>query len=452
MGTAVVKRLIGDSRAVVAMGSGELATIQQEDFAPGVPFSWLFQEGMEVEGQWDKKNGTFLPTSPAKNLGELADHFGVRSVTLGLVRSLTRKSADISLIPSVTVTVTKEEITGNPLDVINSYLEVGDVVSVRIYRNPEGKIRLRMDDIDDDEPVLEALPILPGGTPWLVEGRDVPWAQTLEEPPTAVDLSTEGNPAPVEAHEVLQESFAPVTPKPGPGIHKVPKKTQPAEPASKEELNTARFAIKYSTNERNRLKDENARLRQERMASDQLVTALEDQVKKLKAEISEMKTISSEARKLKRSQQANKSTTYSRRDRWATDQEWFVEELRRAWIGRYKPHERASNYPLDFSKLGFSETFFPTIRAGKLDDDEIRKVVRVSVDLLTGRHAAEHNLTVHELFEGLGGAQKTRADGALCWRVHLENGAPQAKRLHYWQRRDGVLELGWVANHDDDLK
>jgi hypothetical protein len=92
------------------------------------------------------------------------------------------------------------------------------------------------------------------------------------------------------------------------------------------------------------------------------------------------------------------------------------------------------------------------VKEPRLDEDEIRKVVRLMVDLVTGRNTAERKHTVHELFEGLGGAQRSRADGALCWRVHIENGSPQAKRLHYWEKRDGVIEFGWVANHDDDLK
>ena len=109
------------------------------------------------------------------------------------------------------------------------------------------------------------------------------------------------------------------------------------------------------------------------------------------------------------------------------------------------------DYPLRTETFSFSSDFFPSILERKLDDDELRKLVRVVLDLVTGRNAVEHKHTVHAMQDGLGGAQRTRSDGSLCWRMHLENGQPQAKRLHYWQLRDGQVQLGWVANHDEDL-
>ena len=60
---------------------------------------------------------------------------------------------------------------------ISSYLDIGGAVPVSLYRHPEGKIRLRMNDIDDDEPVPPALAVIEGGEPWLLEDRDVPWAE-----------------------------------------------------------------------------------------------------------------------------------------------------------------------------------------------------------------------------------------------------------------------------------
>ena len=43
----------------------------------------------------------------------------------------------------------------------------------------------------------------------------------------------------------------------------------------------------------------------------------------------------------------------------------------------------------------------------------------------------------------------TRPDGATCWRVALQVKAPQARRLHYWQLSNGLVELSSVRQHDD---
>jgi hypothetical protein len=445
--SGTVKRVLNESRVVVETDAGEYCTIQQEAFAPGVPLSWIFQVGMRLTGDWDSSEKTFLPHRTVKNLDEIAATFGIGNVTLGLVQSLTRKTAEVAIMPGIVFELVKSEITGNPLDVISSYLGIGDVIPVRIYRHPEGKIRLRMDDIDDDETTLPALPIFPGGSAWLEEDREVPWLTTSQEPDVPQSLGTNEAPTtdvPLTPPEVSS------TPLPGPGNHKALPNTLVNGGVDKE-LSNARFAAKHSAEQQRRLVEENARLRAERLQSDQAVQRLEDRVGVLSLEISDLRSQLSEARKQKRAQQASRSTTFDRRTRWASDQDWFNEEIRRAWIGRYKPSERLENYPLNFDRFCFSGEFFASVKPSKLSEEEVRKLVRVVLDIASGRNAIEHKHTVHEKFTYLGGPQESRSDGALLWRVHLESGVPAAKRLHYWQRRDGVIEFGWVANHDDDL-
>jgi hypothetical protein len=179
---AKVKMFMGDSRVFVELENGKLATIQQEMVMPDVPLEWAFSIGQELLGVYDDELKIFIPNQVASSPEDLAQHFGLNSVTLGLVKDADRQNATIAVLPNLVFEVPKADITGNPLDVISSYLDIGDVVSVRIYRHPQGKIRLRMNDIDDDELVLEALAILPGGEPWLLEGRDVPWQ--VVDPPT----------------------------------------------------------------------------------------------------------------------------------------------------------------------------------------------------------------------------------------------------------------------------
>jgi hypothetical protein len=444
---AEVKKVLDNSRVLVELASGELGTIQQEVFAPNVPLSWIFTEGMELSGDWDPTEKTFLPHKSAQSAADVAGIFGLGNVTLGLVQAATRKTADVAIIPGLVFELSKSEITGNPLDVISSYLDVGDVIPVRIYRHPEGKIRLRMDDIDDDEEVLESLPIFPGGQPWLEVDRDIPWLKASEQLDTApIPLVSNTDSGEAEGAELAQV----LTPVPGPGLHSI-RPSGKADSALIHEKNEAIHAAKHAASAQRRLQDENELLREQRLESDKEVIKYKAKVLALGEEIAELRQQLSESRKQKRAQQSSRSSTFSRRDRWATDTDWFNEELRRAWIGRYKPSERASKYPLNFERFGFAPGFFASINSENLSEEEIRKTVRVILDIATGRNSVEHKHTVHEKFTHLGGPQESRGDGALLWRVHLESGVPAAKRLHYWLRRDGFIDFGWVANHDDDL-
>lgn len=440
---AIVKKILGDETAAVAIGD-ELAFLQAASFAQGVPLSWILEIDQKVSGDWDPALRQFIPEVPAKTKQELVDHFGFGSITLGLVQNTTRKVAEIALLPNLVFEVSKEEITGNPFDVINEYLDVGDVVPFRIYRHPEGQIRLKSNDIDDDEPVLPALPIFPGGEPWLIEGRDVPWLKPQEEIAVIAEPQAE-----VELEVVETKPPAPTGPIPMPGMQRA---VAPAgQGLTKREIANIEFSTKYLSEENARLRAERDRVKAERLASDQAAQNFKTKYEEAIEEISSLRASLSEARKAKRNQQANKSTTFSRRARFLNDLDWFEEEIRRAWIGRYTPQERSKTYKLLSEKYGYEDQFFESIAPGKLDEDEIRKLIRVMVDLITGRNSVEHKHNVHELSDTLGGPQKTRSDGARCWRVHIENGVPQAKRLHYWQRLDGFIEFGWVANHDEGL-
>ncbi len=445
--SAKVKKILDDSRVMVEIASGELGAIRQEEFAPNVPLSWIFAQGMDLKGDWNPIEKNFLPHRTAQNAADVAKTFGLGNVTLGLVQAATRKTADVAILPGVVFELTKSEITGNPLDVISSYLDVGDVISVRIYRHPEGKIRLRMDDIDDDEQVLQALPIFPGGQPWLEVDREIPWRNDSEQlPAESADLVAVREPFEAEPVE-LEPALTPI---PGPGLHSL-RPGGRKDSSLVQEKNDAVQAAKHAVNAQRRLQDENKRLKEERLESDKEVIKHKAKAAALTEEIAELKQQLSESRKQRRAQQTSRSSTFSRRDRWTNDTDWFNEELRRAWIGRYKPSERTLQYSLNFERFGFAEGFFDSVRPEYLSEEEIKKTVRVILDIATGRNATERKHTVHEKFTHLGGPQESRSDGALLWRVHLESGVPAAKRLHYWLRRDGFIDFGWVANHDDDL-
>ncbi|MFI7642304.1 hypothetical protein [Nonomuraea sp. NPDC049400] len=76
------------------------------------------------------------------------------------------------------------------------------------------------------------------------------------------------------------------------------------------------------------------------------------------------------------------------------------------------------------------------------------KVVDVVVEILTGLRAPGRKL--HRLRADTGGNSRpvARADGAVCWRVALQQDTPAARRLHFW-RSAQAIELSRVVVHDD---
>jgi hypothetical protein len=153
-----------------------------------------------------------------------------------------------------------------------------------------------------------------------------------------------------------------------------------------------------------------------------------------------------ELRKKTKATQKSGSTTFSRKNRWASNEEWFREEIRRAWIGRYTPSDRSS-FKLDDANYSFGEQFFDYLKEGKMNEDDARKAVRAILDLVSGRHALEPSREAHAYLGE--GAKPLMRNGDAGMRMHIENGVPQAKRLSYFILRDGGFELVKVADHDD---
>lgn len=73
------------------------------------------------------------------------------------------------------------------------------------------------------------------------------------------------------------------------------------------------------------------------------------------------------------------------------------------------------------------------------------------VEICTGLVATVPGRELHRLRSSDAGnaAPMTRGDGAVCWRAALQRGTPQARRIHFWQRRDHMIELSSVRLNDD---
>ena len=429
--TAMVKMLLEPNGVMVELPNKSLAYISQDVVFPGVPVDWVYQIGQTLEGSYLPEVRQFIPAGSEITDKSALEHFGLNTVTYGLVTETDRQWAKIKLHPNLEFTVKKNRITGNDLDVITKYLPLGDIVEVRIYKDDHGKISLRLDDIDD-EPITPALSLVLGGPAWLDPSRE------YIESETDLDL-VEAIPLPeVETYQAAEE----VTPIPA-----TPASLSPS--ANNMSIQQEQMYRQTIARWQGHFKAVNQRLQTLSIEYRDAVDERNKSVAKLNNFISVNKAQLEELRELRKKSKATHkagSTTFSRRNRWASDEEWLREEIRRAWIGRYTPSDRAS-FKLNDANFSFGEQFFNYFREGKLDEDDARKAVRAILDLVAGRHASEPGREAHAYLGD--GVKPLMRNGDAGMRMHIENGVPQAKRLCYFKLREGGFELVKVADHDD---
>ncbi len=420
-----------DARAMVTLDSGGLATIRQELSFPGVPLEWVYKIGDKVEGSLDLEDNVLIPSGSQQSIDDVVAAVGLGNVTLGLVTEVDRQVGKIKLLPNLEIQITRPEISHNERDLVEDLLGVGEVVLVRLYRHAEGKIKVRMDDIDDDEVVYPALALTPNGEPWLREDRDIPIANPEQEQPEFIEAEFE----PVEAPE-----------EPAPTTASQPVLT----PTSAD--NNARALAEFTAKQyRLKLDEANAKLQATTNAFNDANRKWLEAARELEAMRLAQRTEKRKVTKEKRASERTRSTTWSRRDRFDKDIDWFNEELRRAWIGRYSPSERRDSYILDESKYTYGSKFFESLKVAVPDEDGIRKAVRTILDIVTLRENDARLHQVHPLREAEKASPDgiTRTDNAELLRAYIEESTPQARRLHFWKITSKSFELSRVVLHDD---
>lgn len=463
--TGTIRGFLGDHRAIVDVG-GSLASLAEETTYPGVPLHWLFREGQEITGRHESRNGRFLADTRKPQSEELVEQFPYGTVTWALVDEADRRSALLRVHPGHQFSVSRAEVSGNELDRVDLLLSPGEVVRTRIYRDPQGKTRLRLDDIDDDEAVLDSIDF--GAGPWIVEGRDL--AEDDEDSQVSIDTDKIeiASLASVTSGESLAtpevETAQAPAPRPGPGpAVALPQASKVAGQQDKADSSGAgKTAVATLENQlhtlRGRLSVAEARL--QRLGGDK-AEVLYNQVREernqafteinhLKGELKEARADLSEARKKLRNQvsSGHTSSPSSRKPRFATAEEWFREEVRRTWLSLYTPQERARWAIID-SDWNLGSRFTDSLT--ELRDSQLRRVTKLVVHLVTGRNAEQNIVESHPLrsADEVSAPPVTREDGAVCLRAYVEEGMPQSRRLHYWKLGDGSLELSRVVLHDD---
>jgi hypothetical protein len=452
------------SRAMVKLSDGTPATIAQELTVKEVPLDELLHVGQEVDGKFDAELKRFLIEIPAMTNAQIFAAFPPSTVTLGLVRHVDRRLAEITLFPGFHVQMPKSLISSNPYDLPNSFMEVGDVVPVRVGRSPQGRLSVSMLDIDDDEPIVDALPVVPGGKPWLTEAHSSyfvdapPEVEPIESFLARFGLSRLDEELDAVAEVEVATGPVRVVPGPGPKPALAPTSTPITAPTTKPTFMSMQLTIdmlKAELREAKTQLSERATVEREALRSEQtraLVDIFAERDRAL-AQISTQKAQTTKLRKenaeLKRKRVAGLDFDVNR-GRFAStpdgERDWINFELQLAWVERVPYNERAGRAaPVAIVGDRFVESFV-AMESGKK-----AKALRAMLDVLSGDRAKLAALEVHPLREGDGATARdlVREDGAKCKRAYIEEKSPAARRLHYWQLPDNSIEFSRVVLHDD---
>lgn len=481
-------------RGVVALDGGGMASIVPELLWPWVPLEWIIAAGQRVAGRHDPDSGHFTVETPSVDTASIEAALPHRSVAPALVRSVTSDHAVLALHPDFEVRIGARDVSPNPFDRIDLLLSPGEVIPARVLHLTTG-VHLQLLDIDDDEPVQAALPAIPGGAPWLVEGRplrvstperDAPEPTTLP-PRTRPDPHQPGpgtgsrsqsgekardavdgdpDPGPGEHAPAAQHPF------PGPGLVVVnpcesaevdriaPTDARPAR-GNGRALRDTQLALERARARIQALEvrlaeldaDDSAHarmldtVRRERHAARELRLDLADAGHRIAALESELSDVKRALRGRSRVPLlSNTPTRAERRERWSSDEAWARHEIYLAWVERIAPTDRERYALPDYA---ISERFAPSLLG--LDDGQFDKALKATVDVLTGLVRTLPGRELHVLRTADSGnapAHRRSSDHALCYRVYIEQNTPSARRLHFWHPDHAPIELERVVTHD----
>lgn len=426
----------------------------------GLPLDRFLSVGMEVVGDFDKSALRFHPDFSTWTESRFLTENPDGTVVLGLVANVSRQSADVRVHPAISVDMKRDEVSTNPKDVIDHIWSQGDIVTVRVVRDSDGRLRLRATDVDDDEPVAVSPPVFEGGEPWLtvsqmslIESTRQLWDRERQEAEAftkALDVLAQRMRMDMTELEAALGSLGTDTGE----VPIVPTTTPEAPSLSPKERSLNEFTAKQIqrmiANYRVQLEglvEQNQHLSDALKAKTRREADLNDQNDDLRAQLSTTRQRVQELEKQLASTREGDSVA-DRRHHFATAEEWIAEEIRRFWIDSYTPADRVT-YPLDRQPWRVLPSFAETFQL--LTDDGRDKAIKTATHIVTGRNAIEHITEDHALREGDESSRPevVRDDGAASRRAYIESHTSQARRLHYWRLRNGSIELSRVGLHDD---
>ncbi|MFT3876776.1 MAG: hypothetical protein QM708_10210 [Propioniciclava sp.] len=479
-------------RGLVGIGNSMPATVAEELTAKDVPIERILTVGQRVSGWYDPDTNRLDLRRALRTPNAALSAYTVGDVVLAAVATVAKDTAELMLYPetnapAVIARAGIAEVTSNPFDDLRTLMTAGEVVRARITCTGP-RWALALDDVDDNEPVIEAPSLLTGGPSWLVETPLTTEPAEQEHPgpgasgmpvrdaSPAVLSPDQGTVAPGQPGSDRSGSGfsvpAPATPepaRPSPALFDrkrphpdtpplasgaipsapIPAAAPPASVPAPASEGTKGLLLKIDglNAEVSRLTRENERLtREERASTDErrqlhdLLVQAEQRANRAEEELTRARS------RLRKAKSARNAARPAEIPSFADPEQGFRYLVLTQWAKRTMPGEQASR-PLPDYVIG--PGFLDSL--AKLEGISEEKVADVVFEVLTGIAAQNSSRRVHQLRSGLGGddPQRVRPDGARAWRVSLQVNTPSARRLHYWLLPDGQVELARVATHDD---
>ncbi|MCP3785317.1 hypothetical protein NLX85_18310 [Micromonospora sp. A3M-1-15] len=446
--SGAVQGVIG-SRALVRLDDSSVATVWEELTVPGVALERLLVRGQRVTGVYDPVSRrldlreALLFTDPSTASAAVAETYRIGDVVLADVAAVSDDAVSLRLLPDVVVDVGRDAVTSNANDTLRGLFTPGEIVACRIA--DDDPLRLRLDDVDDEETPKPAPSLLPGGPPWLC----LPEPE-LQPPATPAARPTSPAPSPSPVPDPPPRRPTPLdmgprgrvpVPRPvaSPPMDGAPGSADgPPVIQLRNELAAERATREALAGDLAGLRGRAADLENELAHANHVIEQLQTRYRS--ADLARQRAV----KQLRSAQGRNENALGIDAPAFLDAEDQFRFEVYSEWVRRIPPAEKASK-PLADYLLG--PGFLESVE--QLAGISRAKIVAVVVEVLTAQVQHLAGRGVHQLRAGgAGGPYVRRADGATCWRVALQQDAPAARRLHYWRTPDGY-ELSRVAVHDD---
>lgn len=457
-------------RALVDVGNMFPAVIAEELTVENVPVDRIVTVGQKISGWYDAETNRIDVTKSLRRSSDALETYSVGGVVLTKVAMVRGDRAELVLYPqtstpAVTATVRQADVTFNPADDLRTLMTVGEVIPARVVATAP-KWSLVLNDVDDDEPIAQAPPLLAEGPPWLVEDDE----DLVEDEPGPLLPPAPQVPAPVSVPEVMAEEPAPEAPAPKlsppklspprpnpsmldrnrpPPVPRPPTLTvgpaAPAQPA--ESTRSLLLKIDALTAQVTGLKREQETLRNQLLAGaderETLRYLLDQEERRANRAENELKSTRSRLRKAGNTKSA---TPAPEGPQFADVEQGFRYRVLTRWATRTLPSEQLERPLPDYS---IGPRFLDSL--SRLEGIKEEKVADVVFEIVTGLAPQIPGREVHHLRIGPGGDDpvRIREDGAMAWRASLQVKTPSARRIHYWILPNGDIELARVTTHDD---
>ena len=454
-------KLVIAGRALVDVGNLLPAGIAEELTVDDVAIDRIVTPGQQIEGWYDRESNRVDVRKSLRPSTDALANYSVGDVVLTKVVRVRNGKAELLLYPKtssppVIVAVLRADVTSNPTDDLRTLMTIGEVIPARVVSiGPQWALVLN--DVDDDEPIIEAPSLLAGGPPWLTEEPEHPEvdephgvlpsplpmpstapAPEIEQPIQAVPPA----PTPVRPNPALLDKSRP-RPTPAPGLAPAPAVVAgPGESTRALLLKVDGLAAEVGG-----LKREVDSLQTERRASaderEQLRFLLGQAERRANKAENDLKSTRARLRKAGSSQPRGAG---GEGPQFADLKEGFRYLVLTQWASRTLPSEQSDRPMVDYD---IGPRFLESL--DRLEGIKVEKVADVVFEIVTGLARQLPSREVHHLRTGSGGDDpvRIRDDGAVAWRASLQVNTPSARRIHYWVLPSGRVDLARVSTHDD---